>query len=114
MKLSSIGGVSRALFALLLALSSCTMSATSSANAPTIAPHGSRYSTRGVIRGFGPSREYVNIAHQDIPGYMRAMTMAFEFESPAQSAGLSVGDAVRITFEELPEGRFVLRAIARE
>lgn len=114
MNRSSIGGLSRVLFALFVALSSCTMSTTSSANAATTVPQGSRYSTRGVIRGFGPNREYVNIAHQDIPGYMRAMTMAFEFESPAQSVGLSVGDSVRITFEELPEGRFVLRAIARE
>jgi Cu/Ag efflux protein CusF len=101
-----------ALVALVLAASACAASAAAVASSSPIT-QGARYSARGVIRGFGPNREHVNIAHEEIPGYMRAMTMSFEFENRAQSEGLSVGDSVVFTFEELPEGRFVLRAIAR-
>lgn len=100
-----------ALVALVLAVSACAATTAVASTAPVA--QGSRYAARGVIRGFGPNREHANIAHEEIPGYMRAMTMSFEFESRAQSEGLSVGDAVVFTFEELPEGRFVLRSIAR-
>jgi Cu/Ag efflux protein CusF len=36
------------------------------------------YSTRGVVKSFGPDRKFVNIAHEKIAGYMEAMTMSFE------------------------------------
>lgn len=104
--------MNRSITALVLAVSACAATTAAVASTAPVA-QGARYSARGVIRGFGPNREHVNIAHEEIPGYMRAMTMSFEFERRAQSEGLSVGDSVVFTFEELPEGRFVLRAIAR-
>lgn len=72
------------------------------------------YDTRGVIKSFGPERSFVRITHEAIPGYMAAMTMPFEPKTPAQLAGLAVGDRVRFTFVETDDGRLVIRTIAKE
>ena len=39
--------------------------------------------------------EHVLIDHQDIPGFMDAMTMTFPVEDPALLEGLEEGDRVR-------------------
>lgn len=71
-----------------------------------------RYTSRGVVRSFGKARKYVNIHHEDIAGYMNAMTMSFEPGAPGQLDGLSEGDAVVFTFVDDGERR-VLEKIAR-
>lgn len=71
-----------------------------------------RYTARGVVRSFGKARRYVNIHHEDIPGYMNAMTMSFEPGAPGQLDGLSEGDQVVFTFVDDGERR-VLEKIAR-
>ena len=71
-----------------------------------------RYTTRGVVKSFGRARRYVNIAHEDIPGYMQAMTMSFEPSSPTQLDGLVEGQRVELTFTD--DGlRRVLERIAK-
>lgn len=105
------------LLSLALAASACVKSNTSSASsAATTAASttGPRRSTRGTIRSFGPRRGFANIAHEDIPGYMQAMTMPFEFRDATLSAGLSVNDRVRFSFEEGADGQLVIVAISRE
>ena len=72
------------------------------------------YQTKGVIKSFGPSRQYVNIAHEDIPGYMRAMTMSFEAKGPEQLRGLEPGDRVALAFAATDDGRRILQHIAKE
>ncbi|MCW5835035.1 MAG: copper-binding protein [Labilithrix sp.] len=79
---------------------------------PTAGP--ARYTTRGVVKSFGPERKYVNIAHEDIDGYMMAMTMSFEPRSASQIAGLAPGDKVRFTFTATDDGRRRIDAIAKE
>lgn len=59
-----------------------------------------RYTTRGVLKSFGRARAYVNITHEDIPGYMLAMTMSFEPASATQLDGLAEGDRVSFTFTD--------------
>lgn len=54
----------------------------------------------------------MNIHHEDIPGYMNAMTMSFEPGAPGQLDGLSEGDQVVFTFVDDGERR-VLEKIAR-
>ncbi len=72
----------------------------------------SRYTTRGTIKSFGKARRYVNIAHEEIPGYMLAMTMSFEPSGPTQLDGYEPGDRVELTF--LDEGqRRVIERIAK-
>lgn len=75
--------------------------------APTAARASDRYTTRGTVKSFGKSRRYVNIAHEDIPGYMAAMTMAFHPASPAQLEALEVGDKVEFTFVDQGERRLI-------
>ncbi len=75
---------------------------------------GERYTTRGTIKSFGKNRSYVSIAHEKIPGFMDAMTMAFKPRSAAQLAGFAVGDRVAFTFLVTAEGDHVLDLIVRQ
>ncbi|MBK6460053.1 MAG: copper-binding protein [Myxococcales bacterium] len=77
------------------------------AAAPRTARATDRYVTRGIIKSFGKSRRYVNIAHDDIPGYMAAMTMAFHPARPEQLLGLEVGDRVEVAFVEQGDRRIL-------
>ena len=45
-----------------------------------------------------PDRRVV-IAHEDIPGFMAAMTMSFEVNKPSLLHNLNPGDRVRFTLE---------------
>lgn len=71
------------------------------------------YRATGVVRSFGPAHAYVNIAHDDIPGYMAAMTMSFEPRTPKQLEGLSIDDEVRFAFEEDKDARRLLDTIEK-
>jgi Cu/Ag efflux protein CusF len=71
------------------------------------------YKTKGTVQSFGKDRKYVNIAHEDIPGYMMAMTMSFDPRSPSQLDGLNPGDKVKLTFTVDGNKRWI-DAIAKE
>jgi protein SCO1/2 len=62
-----------------------------------------RYGTRGRIEALTPMR--ADIAHEDVPGYMPAMTMPFFAKEEGQLAPFSVGDSVEFTFEVQEAGR---------
>lgn len=66
------------------------------------------HTTEGTIESIAPNGRVVHIAHDDIPGYMLAMTMPFEAQSPKMLAGLKAGDRVVFKFEERDDGRRVL------
>jgi Cu/Ag efflux protein CusF len=72
------------------------------------------YSTRGVVKSFGPKRAYVSIAHEKIPGYMEAMTMSFEPRAPSQLDGIDVGAHVAFAFTDTGDGHRLLDRIAKE
>jgi Cu(I)/Ag(I) efflux system periplasmic protein CusF len=63
---------------------------------------------RGVIVGFGEGRAFVRIKHEDIPGYMRAMTMPFEPAANISLANFAIGDVVEFGFDESEEGRRII------
>jgi Cu(I)/Ag(I) efflux system protein CusF len=67
----------------------------------------------GAVRTFGPSRAYVNIAHDDIPGYMSAMTMSFEPKGPALLEGFAVGDRIAFDFYETEDARRILTRVEK-
>jgi Cu(I)/Ag(I) efflux system protein CusF len=71
------------------------------------------YHATGTIRSFGPGRVYVNIAHEEIPGYMAAMTMSFWPQRVEQLDGLAVGDHVEFEFTETEDARRVLSGIRK-
>lgn len=72
------------------------------------------YRATGAIKSFGPGRAFVNIAHDDIPGFMKAMTMSFHPGSADQLAKLQVDDRVRFEFTVTDEGRRVLAWIEKQ
>lgn len=60
------------------------------------------YRAEGVIRAVLPEAGIVVITHEDIPGYMPAMTMGFRTMSPKIYEGVQTGDAVRFTLGGTP------------
>ena len=75
---------------------------------------GGGHDAKGVVKAFGPNRVFVNIAHDEIPGYMMAMTMTFEPKRAEQLAGLAVDDAVAFRFTETDDGKRILDSIAKK
>lgn len=67
----------------------------------------------GAVRTFGPSREWVAIAHDDIPEYMSAMTMSFHPQVPSLFDGLAAGDRIAFDFYESEDARRILTHIER-
>jgi len=64
------------------------------------------YSTRGKVRAVGEKKDSVTIAHEDIPNYMKAMTMMFEVEKASILEGSTSG---RSDVHVLGPGRAALR-----
>jgi len=63
----------------------------------------------GTVQTVAPNGAYVIISHEDIPGYMQAMTMQFTAQSKDQLAGVAPGDRVAFSFTE----KFVLTSIRK-
>lgn len=75
---------------------------------------GERHSSVGVIKGFGEQGRTVVIEHQAFPdGFMGAMTMSFELQSPKMGVGLNAGDKVAFTLENTGNG-FPVVAISKQ
>ena len=60
------------------------------------------YHAEGVIRAVLPEMNIVVITHDEITGYMPAMTMGFRAVSPKIYETVDVGDAVRFTLRGTP------------
>jgi protein SCO1 len=52
------------------------------------------YQVKGVVQEVLPARQEVRIAHEKIPGYMDAMTMAFTVKDTNELTGLKPGDDI--------------------
>ena len=60
------------------------------------------YRAEGVVRAVLNDMNVVVITHDEIPGYMPAMTMGFRAASPQIYETVAVGDAVRFTLRGTP------------
>jgi Cu/Ag efflux protein CusF len=60
------------------------------------------FHAEGVIRAVLPEMGLVVITHEEIAGYMPAMTMGFRATSPKVYDAVEVGDAVRFTLAGVP------------
>lgn len=79
-------------------------------NAPATQP--TQYDTSGKIEKIGAND--VTLNHGPVPALKwPAMTMSFRLASPALARGFKVGDRVRFTFDQAPEGP-TLRRLTRE
>jgi Cu/Ag efflux protein CusF len=70
------------------------------------------YRAEGVVRAVLPDINVVVITHDEIPGYMPAMTMGFRATSPEIYEALRIGDAVRFTLRGTPPN-LALEAVER-
>ena len=61
------------------------------------APEPRRYEVRGQILGINPERQEVLVNHEDIPGFMPAMTMPYKVQDPKLLEGKQPGDLVTAT-----------------
>jgi protein SCO1/2 len=52
------------------------------------------FQVKGVVVSLNPRQKQVEIKHQEIPGYMPAMTMPFDVKDTNELAGLEPGQAV--------------------
>src|SRR4029079_8759466 len=93
--------------------STSTSTSSSSATSSASAVQGKRYQARGVIKGFTEGKKAVNIAHEDIPDFMKAMTMPFDLPSPSLVDELKEGDAVDFSFTEESGGRLLVQTIKK-
>ncbi len=62
------------------------------------------HSTTGVITGMEDNGKVLVISHQEFPGFMGAMTMPFQLQDSALSAGLNVGDEIEFTIKKTETG----------
>lgn len=70
------------------------------AQAAAAAPR--EFRAEGVVRAVLTDINVVVITHDEIPGYMPAMTMGFRAVSPKIYEAVDVGDAVRFTLQGTP------------
>src|SRR5262245_16298732 len=52
------------------------------------------FQVKGVVLEVSPKEKSVRIRHEEVPGYMPAMTMPFDVKDTNELAGLAPGDAV--------------------
>jgi len=71
------------------------------------------WQARGVVRAVLPELNVVVLTHEDLPGYMGAMTMGFRVRDPRLYAGLDLGDTVRFTLAGTPPN-VEITAMAKE
>jgi protein SCO1 len=63
--------------------------------APTVGPNAKRYTLTGVVTAVDAAQSKVTIQHEEIPGFMSAMTMAFPVrDDPKVIAFLRPGDRI--------------------
>src|SRR5205823_13413443 len=52
------------------------------------------FQVKGVVMAVKPETKEITIKHEEVPGYMEAMTMPFDVKSTNELAGIAPGDAV--------------------
>jgi protein SCO1 len=81
--------------ALLLAGTSCGQTPPPRAPAPTANSTNQQvFQAKGVIVSVKPGEKEIVIKHEEVPGYMPAMTMPFDVKDPKELVGLTNGETV--------------------
>ncbi len=85
---------------LLLAMTTLAITALGchgTANSPTTSPATKQYPIRGTVISTDPANGEVLLKHDDVPGLMPAMTMAYRLEDPSALSELHPGDIITAT-----------------
>lgn len=100
--------------AMLLLLTSTAMCARApEPSAPSGGVQATTYSTAGVVKSIDSADKSILIKHEDIPGFMKAMTMLFELRDLEQVKGIAAGDAIKFTFTDEGDGKLVIQTIQK-
>lgn len=76
------------------------------------------YEVRGLVKAIAPDRRSATIKHEEIPGYMKAMTMMLDVHDTNEFNGIAPGDEIKFKMrvaedEDWIEGiRFVAHRVA--
>ena len=70
------------------------------------------YEIRGMVVAVDAARRLLEIDHEEIPGFMPAMTMPYEVEDASLLQGLAKGDKVRGTLRVDRRG-YIITALAK-
>jgi protein SCO1/2 len=70
-----------------------------------------QYQVLGKIEAIDVAAGRVTIAHQDIPGFMNAMTMAFDVNPPSLLEGLAAGEFVEFLLVVETDGTYYITEI---
>jgi protein SCO1/2 len=73
------------------------------------APPAKTFETRGHIVGLDLATKTVRVAHEEIPGYMPAMTMPLPVKDSALLKGLTVGDEVQFQLSVTADDSWISR-----
>jgi Cu/Ag efflux protein CusF len=95
---------------LLGASARCSRPAASAAADAAAAP---AYSANGTVRSVDTAAKTMLIAHDEIPGFMKAMTMEFDLRDAEQAKGLARGDRIAFTFTDEGKGHLVIQTLRK-
>ena len=84
----------RSIVTLVFVSLSLAFSACEKTRLPTIGEP-KRYEVRGIVRAIGFADRELTVEHEEIPGYMPAMTMPFAVKEMSEVETLKTGDAIR-------------------
>ena len=73
-----------------------------------------RYSAHGTVKSVDVEKKKLSIAHDDIPGFMKAMTMPFEVRDGALLSGIAAGDVVDFSFTDDGSGHLVIDKLVKK
>jgi Cu/Ag efflux protein CusF len=71
------------------------------------------WTARGVVKRIERDRKMMSVAHEEVPGYMPAMTMPFWMDSDALFEGLAVGDSIEFRFRRVEGGKHLIVSVTK-
>lgn len=71
------------------------------------------FTGHGTVKNLAADQKIVLIEHEEIPGFMKAMTMEFAVKDPVLLADIRSGDAITFTLEQTADSLYII-AIERE
>ena len=73
-----------------------------------LTPGQQTFNAAGLVKSVTSDSRQVVIAHEDIPGFMQAMTMEFAVKDPALLADIFPEDQVAFTIEQTPDSLYIV------
>jgi Cu/Ag efflux protein CusF len=86
---------------------SASMTGSCCAAEPSADAAAESWALRGVVQSLLPEREALLVAHEEIPGFMRAMTMMFQVD-PKLLPTLEAGDTITARMSRSESGAWLL------